>query len=81
MAKIFTRGLKNSLLMLVFNCILGNTSFDGSYSAASRAIIPKNIKANNIVNLTGSTSLIWTRYIRVHIFLFYFQVNKVCVIN
>jgi hypothetical protein len=73
MAKIYTRGLRNSLFMLMLNYILRNTSFDGPHSATSRAIIPKNIKANNIVNFTGSTSLIWTRDILVHIFIFLFS--------
>jgi hypothetical protein len=54
--------------MLIFNYIIRNTSFDGPKPVANRAIIPKNIKANKIMNFTASTSLIWTRYHLVHVF-------------
>jgi hypothetical protein len=59
-------GSKSSIL--IFNYIIRNASFDGPPSAANRAIIPKNIKANKIMNFTASTSLIWTMYHFVHVF-------------
>jgi hypothetical protein len=42
--------------------VLGNISFHGPQSTTGRAIIPKNIKANQTMNFTTSASFIWTRY-------------------
>jgi len=42
--------------------VLTNISFHGPQSTTGRAIIPKNIKANQTMNFTTSASLIRTRY-------------------
>ena len=52
------------------------TSFDGPPSIANRAIIPKNIKANNRMNFTVFTPLIWTRQQFIHIFFIFSWNNK-----
>jgi hypothetical protein len=62
------RPFMSSTLMLKFTDIIRNLSFDDSQSSANRAIIPKNIITNNSMNFTSSASLIWTRYIHIHIF-------------
>jgi len=66
------RSFISSTLMLKFIYIIRNLSFDDSQSSANRAIIPKNIITNNSMNFTSSTSLIWTRYIHIHIFRLFF---------
>ena len=65
------RPFKSATLMLKFTYIIRNLSFDYSQSSANRAIIPKNIITNNRMNFTSSASMIWTRYIHIHIFLLF----------